>query len=61
MNETECSRRCGYVSSGADLIDHETREHARCTECGRVPADAWTAVTHKPGCPRLATPEGTTP
>lgn len=56
--EEPCSHRCGYVSSGTDLIDHETREHVTCTECGQSPLTDWDAVTHELDCPRLAEAAG---
>jgi hypothetical protein len=52
MTETECSFRCGYSSSGRNLLEHEMHEHARCPECGREPIGVH-SVSHKPDCPRL--------
>jgi hypothetical protein len=50
--EESCPARCGYVSSGQDLLEHEMYEHVRCTECGRGPIGVH-SVSHKPDCPRL--------
>lgn len=47
--EEPCAVRCGYVSSGRNLLEHQMYEHARCTECGRCPV----GVSHEPDCPRL--------
>jgi hypothetical protein len=52
-----CFHRCGYVSSGADLLDHELLEHVRCTECGADPIGVH-PVIHEPDCPRLAAAAG---
>lgn len=56
--EEECSRRCGYVSGGQDLADHEQHEHADCPRCGaKAPAadeDGFAySVTHRLNCIRL--------
>ena len=53
--ESECSRRCGYVSSGQDLADHEQHEHGPCGECGNgADQDLGVyALAHKADCPRL--------
>lgn len=53
--EEPCSRRCGYVSSGRDLIEHEIHEHKPCPDCGNGPEqDLRTySLAHKPDCPRL--------
>jgi hypothetical protein len=49
----ECYFRCGYVSDGRDLLEHQQHEHAGCPDCGRTPVDRHTAVSHKQECPRL--------
>lgn len=51
--ESPCDARCGYVSSGRDLIDHMRWEHRHCGECGSEPRSRHESVTHEPGCPRL--------
>lgn len=54
LRQTECGFRCGYLSEGDDLADHERHEHATCPECGREPIGSY-PVSHKPGCARLRT------
>ena len=51
--EEPCSRRCGYVSNGADLLRHEREDHSRCPECGNWPYGFY-PVTHKSDCSRIA-------
>lgn len=51
--DSPCDLRCGYVSSGQDLIDHMLYEHKRCPDCGSAPIAAYDSVTHEPWCPRL--------
>ena len=51
--ESPCVFGCGYCSTGQDLADHQYWEQARCTECGRRPLNASTAVSHHPACSRL--------
>jgi hypothetical protein len=40
-------------ATGVPAETHESREHKRCTECGRAPRAGFEATTHKPDCPRL--------
>lgn len=58
--EESCSRHCGYVSSGRDLIDHEIHEHRPCPDCGAGKDDGqsdgrleYHSLSHTPDCPRL--------
>lgn len=53
MTETEeCTARCGYVSSGRDLLEHQEHEHVRCPDCSAVPIGV-SSVSHEQYCPRL--------
>ena len=57
--EQPCTLRCGYASSGQDLINHERFEHQPCPECGAGADDGQdaiyveTSVSHRRDCPRL--------
>lgn len=55
LAEESCEFRCGYVSSGQDLLNHMFWEHqASCAECAaKAPDPQWQSLNHEPDCPRL--------
>jgi hypothetical protein len=52
MDTEPCDFRCGYESSGQDLLEHVMHEHRRCPHCGNEPMGCH-AVSHNQACPRL--------